>query len=190
MANEVLTKVGTQIAFYDSGNYSPADDGTNYEIGTPTAVALHLSGVANNAGQQSAKADLGATRAPEYEVLAAVDYTGETPTGGLVRVYWLPSTSTTAANGNVAGNSGSNATAPDGAVPGGLTLEEFAAMGQYIGALKVTDDAAVQNGLVSASFRPSSRYGQVLVINGGGDAFEADNVECGVFFNPIVPEIQ
>lgn len=177
--------VGTQIRFFVTGSFSPADAGTNWTIGTPTDVVLTLSGVADGAGRQSTQVDLGATRSSVYEVLGCVDFTGETPTANkTVDYYWLPSTSGTTANGNVAGNSGVDADAPGGAVPGALTIEEFAAMGQYIGSLILSNDASVQNGHVGA-FMPSSRYGQLLVVNNSGDAFEADDVEMHQVFNPI-----
>jgi hypothetical protein len=188
MANEVLLKVGTQIRFSGSG-FSPADSGTDFSIGTPTDVSLTLSGVVNGAGRQSAKADLTATRARLYEVLAAVDFTGETPTSGqTVNFYWAPSTSATTGNGNVAGNSGNDAAAPDGAL-GSITLAQFLLQCQTIGSLVIHDGASVQNGLVSV-FSPSGRYGQMIVVNNSGDPFEADNVEAHVVMNPIVDEIQ
>jgi len=184
-----LYKVGTQIRFFVTGSFSPADAGTNFTIGVPTDVVLTLSGLANAAGRQSAKVDLGATRAPGYEVLGCVDYTGETPTaGGTIDYYWVPSTSATTANGNIAGNSGNDAAAPDGAL-GSITLDEFKKQCQYIGKLVIHDGATVQNGYVG-SFSPSSRYGQLLLINNGGDAFELDDVEMHQVFNPIIPESQ
>lgn len=175
----------TQIRFFVSGSFSPADAATNWTSGTPTDVALTLSGVANGAGRQSAKVDLGSTRHSIYHLYGCVDYTGETPvSGNTVDYYWLPSTSGTTANGNVAGNSGNDAAAPNGTVPSGLTLTEFKRMGIYIGNLPVSDDAAVQNGYVG-SFSPPTRYGQLLVINNGGDAFEADDVEMHQVLSPV-----
>lgn len=188
MPNEVLVKVGTQVRFVGSG-YSPADVGTDFTIGTPTDVTLSLSALANAAGRQSAKANLGATRARQYECLVTVDFTAETPSAqGSVDIYWAPSTSATAGTGNVAGNSGSDAAAPDGAL-GSITLGEFILQCQYIGSLVTHDGASVQNGFAGV-FSPSSQYGQIIVVNNSGDAFEADNVEMGVFLNPIVDEVQ
>jgi len=182
----VQVQEGTQIRFFVTASFSPADSGTNFTQGTPTDVALTLASVADGAGRQSAKADLGANRHALYEVLGCVDFTGESPTSGdTVDYYWLPSTSSTAAVGNVAGNSGSDAAAPNGTVPSGLTVAEFAAMGIYIGSLVVSDDAAVQNGYVGA-FSPPTRYGQLLVVNNSGDAFEADDVEMHQIMNPVV----
>jgi len=176
--------VGTQIRFFLTGSFSPADAGTNWTIGTPTDVALTLAGVADAAGRQSAKVDLGAARSSVYEVLGCVDFTGETPdASGTVDYYWAPSTSTTAGNGNVAGNSGGDADAPDGAL-GTITLAEFIAQCQYIGSLTTHDGASVQNGLVG-TFMPSGRYGQLVVVNNSGDAFEDDDVEMHQVMNPI-----
>lgn len=189
MANEVLVKLGTQIRFFVTGSFSPADAGTNWTIGTPTDVALTLSAVADTAGRQSLKVDLGATRARRYELLACVDFTLETPTAGaVVEYYWAPSVSGTQATGNVAGNSGGDAAAPDGAL-GSITLAEFVLQCQFIGVLVVHDGASVQNGLVGV-FEPSSRYGQLIVKNESGDAFEADDVEMHHVLNPIVDEVQ
>jgi hypothetical protein len=118
-----------------------------------------------------------------------LDFTGETPTvGNSVDYYWAPSTSTTAGTGNVAGNSGGDAACPDGAL-GSITLAEFLKQCQQIGSLIVHDGASVQNGLVRR-FSPSSRYGQLIVVNNSGDAFEADDVEMHQVMNPIVDEFQ
>ena len=160
---------GTQIRFFVSGSFSPADAATNWTRGTPTDVALTLSGLADSAGRQSAKFDFGANRHSMYALFGCVDYTGETPTaGGTVDYYLLPSTSSTTANGNLAGNSGNDAAAPNGAVPSGITLQEFIDIGAVrIGSLVITDDAAVQNGFVGF-VSPPARYGQLLVVNNGG----------------------
>ena len=194
MANELLIQDVdgsslSQIRFFVTGSFSPADAGTNWTIGTPTDVVLTLASVASAAGRQSAKVDLGAVRAEEYTLFGCVDYTEETPVAGqTVDYYWAPSTSTTQANGNVAGNSGADGAAPDGAL-GSITLAEFIKQCVYIGSLVVHDGACVQNGYVGV-LRPPTRYGQLVVVNSGGDAFEADDVEMHQVLNPLVPEIQ
>jgi hypothetical protein len=189
MASEILIKQGTQIRFFVTGSFSPADAATNWTVGSPTDVVLTLSGVADGAGRQSTKVDLGATRAARYSVFGCVDYTGETPTGGTIDYYWAPSSSTTDANGNVAGNSGVDGDAPAGPVPSAITLTEFVRMCQFIGSLRVTDDAAVQNGYVG-TFSPAERYGQLVVVNNGGDVFELDDVEMHQVMNPLIDEAQ
>lgn len=185
LPDELVLQVGTQIRFFVTGSFSPVDVATNWTIGTPTDVVLTLSALADGAGRQSNKVDLGADRAPSYELLGCVDFTGETPTTGeVVEYWWLPSTHTTPANGNVAGNSGVDGAAPDGAL-GSITLTEFKNIGgQFIGKLRIHDGAVVQNGFVGI-LRPTARYGQLLVINESGDAFEADDVEMHQVLNPI-----
>jgi hypothetical protein len=189
MATEILQKVGTQIRFFVTGSFSPADAGTNWTIGTPTDVVLTLSALANAAGRQSAKVDLGATRAAAYELLGCVDFTGETPVAGeRVDYYWAPSTSGTQGSGNVAGNSGADGAAPDGAL-GSITLPEFLKQCIFIGSLVVHDGGVVQNGFVGI-LHPPGRYGQLIVVNESDDAFEADDVEMHQVLNPIVDEAQ
>jgi len=197
MANEVLVKDAggpTIISFNVTASYSPADSGTDWlaETAADTNVAFGwgASPPADGAGWQSAKCDLGATRARRYRVLGCVDFTGETPTaGGTVDYYWAPSESSVAGEANVAGNSGGNAAAPAVAL-GSITLAEFVLQCQYIGSLTVHDGAVVQNGLVSEDFRPCSRRGQLVMVNNSGDAFEADDVEHCQLFVPVTDEIQ
>jgi len=186
--NEVLVKVGTQIIFNVEGSFSPVDVATNWTIGTPTNVVLTLNAVADAAARQSNKVDLGAVRADRFEVLGCVDFTGETPTiGESIDYYWAPSTHATAANGNVAGNSGVDGDAPDGAL-GTILIAEFLDQCIYIGSLIVHDGASVQNGFVGV-FSPPGRYGQLIVVNNSGDVFEADDVEMHQVMNPIVDDI-
>lgn len=189
MANEVLLKHKAQFRFFVSGSFSPADAGTNWTIGTPTDVALTLSAVADGAGRQSAKCDLGSTWPAVHECFGCVDFTGETPSAtGSIDYYWAPSTSATAGNGNVAGNSGGDAAAPDDAL-GSITLAEFLKQCIFIGSLFTHDGASVQNGYVGR-FRPPTEWGQLIVVNNSGDAFEADDVEMHQVLNAIADEIQ
>jgi hypothetical protein len=189
VANEVLQKLGTQKRFCVSGSFSPAAGGTNWTIATPDNVVLTLASLASGSARQSDKVDLGATRARAYELLGCVDFTGETPSAtGQVDYYWAPSVSSTAATGNVAGNNGVDAACPGGAL-GSITLAEFLKMCIYIGSLYTHDGAVVQNGFVGILY-PPGRYGQLIVVNNGGDVFENDDVENHQVLNPIVDEIQ
>lgn len=197
MANEVLVKdeSGAGIIFFGvSGSFSAADSATDWVggfggTGSVTTCTLTQSALADTAGRQSDKVDLGATRARRFALFAAVDFTGETPTAGeRVDYYWAPSTSSTQANGNVAGNSGADAAAPGGAL-GSITLAEFLLQCQFIGSLIVHDGAVVQNGFVGV-FSPSTRYGQLIVVNESGDAFEADDVENHAVMVGIIDEVQ
>lgn len=195
MANEILLKAvsdagaGKQIRFFVTASFSPVDPATNWTIGTPTDAVLTLSGVLDAAGRQSDKVTLPEPRAPLYQLLGCVDFTGETPTtGNTIDYYWAPSTSATQANGNVAGNSGADGDAPDGAL-GSITLDEFLRQCIFIGSLVIHDGAVVQNGVVG-TFSPPTRYGQLIVVNNSGDAFEADDVEMHQVLNPQIEEVQ
>lgn len=186
--SDVTVEDGTQIRLFITGSFSPADVATNFTMGVPTDVVFTRSALADDAGRQSDKFDLGANRAREYMVLSATDFTGETPPGGgRMDYYWLSSTHTTPANGNIAGNSGADAAAPGGAL-GSITLIEFAAIGTFIGSLEIHDGISVQNGEV-ARFSPPTRYGQILEINKSGDALEADDVENHVVLIPIIDDV-
>lgn len=187
--NNVKVTTDTQIRFFVTGSFSPADAGTNWTIGTPTDGALTLSALADGSGRQSIKIDLGDPRPEGYEVFGCVDFTGETPTApGRVDYYWAPSTSATQANGNVAGNSGADAACPDGAL-GSISLAEFIEQCILIGSLITHDGASVQNGYVGPLY-PQTQYGQLIVVNNSGDAFEADDVEAHQVLNPLIPDIQ
>ena len=189
MPNEVPVKQNTQLRFAVAGSFGPGDPGTNWSAGTPTDVALSLSGILNGDGRQSDKVDLGAVRAARFACLGCVDLTGATATiGNTVDYYWAPSTSGTQDTGNVAGNSGADAAAPGGAL-GGITLDEFIAMCQHIGHLTVHDGSVVQNGFVGV-FSPSERYGQLIVVNNSGATFAASNAEAHQILVPIMDEIQ
>lgn len=189
MANIQNVTEGTQIRFFVTGSFSPADAGTNWTVGTPTDVVLTLAGVVDAAGRQSTKVDLGALYHDEYDCYGCVDYTLETPGAtGQIDYYWAPSPVTTQGNGNVAGNSGVDADAPGGAL-GSILIAEFIRQCQFIGSLPTHNGASVQNGYVGR-FSPGARFGQLVVVNNGGDAFENDDVEMHQVLNPVVQELQ
>lgn len=192
-ANEVLLKQGTPIIFGDDVNLNPLDNANNLtdDVGTDTADCdLDHTALANGAAHQSLKCSLGSTWATTFSVMATVDFTGETPTAGnSIDYYWCPSTNATQASGNVAGNSGANAAVCDGCTMTGITDAEFVKLCMYIGSFVHTDDNDVATAFI-AYFRAPMQYGQLVVFNNSGDAFEADNVEAHVAFYPLVVEIQ
>ena len=183
----LAVQVGQQICFGVQGSLNITDPGTDLRIGTPTYVTCTMDGIVAGAMRQSDKADLTQNRASAFEVMASVDFTGETiTTPGTIDFYWAPSTSGTQGSGNVAGNSGVDATVPDGAL-GSITDDEFIAQCDYIGSLTLHDGASVQTGFVGV-FSPSSRYGQLVVVNNCDSNLEAGspaNEENHVVFTPI-----
>ncbi len=179
----------SEIVFGVTASFAPADDGTNMSEGDAVTALITCSAVADGAGRQSDKIDLGALRSELFALYGVPDFTGETPPGtGSVEAFWAPSPSATQANGNLAGNSGADGACPDGAL-GSIIFDEFTPLCQFIGSFSIHNGAVVQNGLVGV-FSPWDRYGQLIVGNQSGDAFEADDVEMHWVLRPIVREGQ
>lgn len=188
MANEVLQKVGTQISFADHAtDFVGGAAKTSLEQAGATDVQIDTTSLADTAGRESAQADLGATRARRYSVMASIEFAATPTTGTLVELYWAPSPDATAANGNPMNIDGVDAAAPSGIG----TLAELVAVCQLIGSFICTNDAttAVQTAWVS-TFSPAERYGILIVKNESGAAFHSDAVETHIVFNPIVDEVQ
>lgn len=185
-ANEILLKKGTPIIFGANATLNPVDDANNLtdDVGTDTVdCELAHTALANAAAHQSIKCDLdtgGTTNkwATTFQVMAVVDFTGETTMvdGNTVDYYWCPSPNATQAIGNVAGNSGADAAVCDGCTVA-VTDAEFVKMCMFIGTLVITNNASVQTGYVG-QFTPPMQHGQLVVFNNSGDSFEADNVEA------------
>lgn len=187
---DITIEVGTQFRFCVSGSFSPASAKSNFTIGSPTNVVLTPGALANAAGRQSDKADLGVNRAPRYNCGISLSFSGETPTAGeRVDVFWAPSVSSTAAQGNIAGNSGVDAAAPGSALPTGLTLDEFLAQCIFIGSLITSDDATVQCATGIGILVPPTRYGQIVVVNRSGDAFANSAAEFAVYLDPMIDDV-
>ena len=187
MANEVLQKVGTQIVFADhAADFSGGTAKSSLEV-AGTDVQLDLTSLANAGGRESAKFDFGATRATAYDCMAAIESDGTGFTAGkTVDFYLAPSPISAAANGNPGQIDG-----VDGAAPSGYgTLAELLLQCMFIGSLVVENTVStVQVGHVGR-FSPPERYGILIVVNNGGQAFLNDAVEHHVVFNPIVDEVQ
>lgn len=179
MANEILVKSGTPVVFANSGDYSSTNSGY-----TRTAQ-INLTSIANGAARQSDKVDLGATRAFRYSVRVGMEIDVAPAAGTLVEFYWSASFSGTAGTGNEGGASGA-----DGAWKAGEE-DEWKKQLIHLGNLCLTNDAAptVQVQTIG-SFSPPTRYGQVIVLNKSGQAFEGDAVEMYVALNPLPDEVQ
>lgn len=189
MPNEILIKVGTQLSFADhAGDFAPAA-GTKLETGTPTDVDLATASVSDAAAVNSDKVDLGATRAAQYSVDAAIEFAATPTAGSTVDLYWSPSPISAAGNGNPG--------KPDGVVgaytgDGAGTVAESVKQMQFIGFF-VSTDLPTATGVQVAHvgiFTPSQRYGQLVLVNNSGAALHSDDVETHVVMTPIVDEIQ
>ena len=193
MANKVLIlemdSTPDQITFADfAGDFNPtAANDLRHASAIDTEVQLSLATVADGAARQSTKVDLDSLRAREYHVRAAFELAATPTAGDVIELYWAPSQHTTAANGNAGGASGA-----DGAYVGyAANLDEAVLQLIYIGPFICTVDttATVQVAEVGI-FSPPERYGSLIVKNESAAAFHADDVECHVVFDPIIPEIQ
>jgi hypothetical protein len=184
MSNNILYTVGTPIVIADA-TYSP---GANTTLGTRTDD-IDVTDLAAAAARQSDKIDLGATRAPYYDVRVTFEPATDPATGGSLQLYWSASHSGTAAVGNMAGCSGA-----DGAYTGYSTILLAAALTQMeligIAPAGIANDGdGVQISHVGI-FSPSSRYGCVVVYNNMSVALHSDSVEFAILLEPIIPQIQ
>ena len=185
MASDISLTVGTQILFNLSASYAPANALTDIELATATDVEIDFTDTAAAAAEQSAKADLGANRAPEYAVHAAFEFATAPVTGETVDLYWSASPIATAGTANPGYCTGT--AVPYTGTPG--TIAEGLAQLMYIGSLVCSADATgtIQMGLVSTFCSPT-RYGSLVVFNNTSDAFHSDAVESAVSFTPIIPQ--
>lgn len=187
MANETKITVGAQFCFRDSTDFNPAASTTDYRVGTPTYGQLDLTSLANAAGRESAKIDLGAARAEAHAVYGAFEMAATPVVGERIDVYWYASPEATAGDANPHDIGGADAAAPSGYG----TLAELLANLIFIGSLITTDDATttVQHGFIGILYSPT-RYGGVVVVNESDAAFVANADEHHVLLEEILPQYQ
>lgn len=183
MANEILAKVGSNsIVWADH-----AGDFGDSPLAGVIQGQLTLVSLADGAARQGAKADLGATRAPKYSVTLRVEFDVAPVSGTIVSLYYASSPHATAGTANPGGTSGADA-AYTGTT--GDSLADSLKQLDLIGVLICTSDLATVVQQQTFVYAPSERYGMPVVFNEGGQAFEGDDIEMSVTFNPIVDEIQ
>ena len=184
MANEVLQKVGTQLSFADhAGDFGPTAANV-IEVGTPTNVDLALTTLAADTYVNSDQFDFGATRAAQFSVIAAIEWS-VAPTAGTTVEFWLaPSPSSGATIGNTGGTDG-----VDGAYTGYSGAAEGVAQLMPLGVLVASNDAVVQIAYIG-KFSPPERFAQLVVRNNTDQSFNADDVEMNVVITPIIDEVQ
>lgn len=187
MPNEVLLKTGTQLSFADhAGDFAPAA-ANSLEQGTPTDVQLSLASVADAAARQSAKFDLGATRADWYKIMAAFELAATPTAGEIIELYigWSPDA--TAANGNPGGLSGSDAAYTGYSSNLAASVKQLQLVGTFVCTAQATGTVQIAD---CGLFTPAERYGVLVVKNESGAAFHSDDVESHVVFDPIISEVQ
>jgi hypothetical protein len=188
---QALDGTPKSICFADhAGDFSPTtanDLRVTTDGSFETDAQLSMASVANNAGRQSAKVDLGENRAQLYKVRAALEFAATPTAGNLVELYWAPSPFSSAANGNAG-----NATGSDAAYAGyssnlDASVKQLDLIGVFVCTAQATGTIQVAEVGV---FMPSERYGSLVVKNASGAAMHSDDVECNIVFDPIIPESQ
>jgi len=182
MPTEALVKNGTPVVWADTTDY------TGTVSGLTRTSQIDLTSVASGASRQGAKVDLGATRAAKYEVLIAVEFASGAISDETVDIYLAWSPSSTAANANPGGVSGSDAAYTGTA---GDSLADSVKQLEYVGSLTTTADqtTVVQYGKVGELFAPS-RYVSPVLVNNSTGALVADAVEMYIALIPIIDELQ
>jgi hypothetical protein len=195
MANEILTNFGSLkcITFANHGVYVPTG-GNIIEVGTPQDVDMDWNGgstgIITGEARESDKVDLGNGSdiwAPEYTMIACIEYFTAPTTGTSIDFYWGSSTQLTAANGNPGFLTGVDADYT--ASP--ATLAEGLSQLEPIGSMMLTADTEFHIQQIG-TFAPKTRYGILVAHNNAtGQAIAAtDAIETALVFIPVIPEIQ
>ena len=150
-------------------------------------AAITLASLANAAGRQSVKLDLGATRAALYRVKATFEIAATPTAGNSIDLYWAPSTSGTAGTDNPA-----NVTGTDAAYAGyssNLTaaIKQLVFIGSFVCTAQAT--STVQAAIVG-SFNPQLRYGSLVVVNNSGAALHSTETNQAITLVPVEDVIE
>ncbi len=187
--NEVHIKNNVPFLFHSSAHSPTAINDLTSQ--TPTTVDLTLdeggTGLADTEAINSDQVDLGATRAPQYAVKAALEWFAAITAGAVVEFYWSWSDNSVVTDGNSGKPDG-----VDGAWTGdgGGTVQETVRQLQFIGVFSTTDLLGVQIADVGV-FSPLARYGQMIVVNESGTLLcGTDDIESAVLMSPVYPDIQ
>lgn len=192
MANKILLDEfdGTpaQITFRDTTDYSPtAANDLRHASATDTEVQIDCTSLSDTAARQSAKADLGAIRAPLYHCRAAIEFAATPTAGEVVELYWAPSQHATAGTGNPGNATGADAVYAGYSSNLADSIKQLQLIGYFVNTAQATSTVQVAEvGL----FEPAERYGSLIVKNESGAAFHSDMVETAFYFDPVYPEIQ
>jgi len=177
---DILLASGTPIILGNSGDYSPTAGASL--TGTRTHQ-LNLTGLVAGAYRQSAKFDMGATRAQRYFCRAAIEPASAPAAGGAVEVFLGLSDNATAANNNPGNLSGADAAYTG---YGAAATDATECIGQLtrIGQVIASADADIMVSTLGV-FIPYLRYGMIVVRNGFSVNLGADAVEMSVQLFPI-----
>lgn len=175
-------KYGSQWVFRDTTDFNPTA-ANDLRLGSPTAVQLDLTSLANQAARQSDKFDLDSSWGLALVLQAALEFQATPTSGASVFFYMAWSESATAGTANPGGVSGS-----DGAYSGySSNLNASLAHLDPLGAMPVTVQTA---GTVQVGPKllviPKARYGTLVVVNESGAALHTDAVEAHVTLTELL----
>jgi len=165
MSNEVLVKQGTSKVWKAAGG----------------DYAITLASIADGAGRQGVKGDLGEKFAPRYAVTLEINLDAAPTAGKTIELYWAASHDNTTFPGGADGTDAAYKAAEE---------DEWKKQLLLIGCLVVTADADAVVQTQVFVFCPPARYGAPLVINKTGQAFEGDNDSHQITFTPLIDEVQ
>lgn len=145
-------------------------------------AAITMASVANAAGRQSVKLDLGATRAELYDVYVDVEMAATPTAGNTIDLYWGPSSSGTPGTDNPGNMTGADAAYAGYSSNLAATLPQLQAVGSLVLTAQAT--STVQKGYVGR-FSPAHRYGSLAVVNNGGSAIHSSDSNFQVRLVPV-----
>lgn len=175
--------IGTPIVLADTTDYGSG----SAALGARTDQ-IDLTSLASDAARQSDQVDFTANLDLEYVVAAAIEFDTAPTAGETMDLYIAWSNDSTAADGNPAGISGSDAAYTGYSSNLANSLKQL----QYVGSLVSTVQIAttVQVDTAIATITPRARYGTLVVHNNTSDALEGDAQEMAVRFTPLTTQIQ
>ena len=180
LPDNILVQSGTAIVFADTTDHAPGATASN-NLGTRTHQ-IDLTGVADSAARQSDKVDLGATRAEVYSVTAAFEIAATPTAGEVIELWWAPSPSGTAGQGNPGAVAGADAAYAGYSSNMAAAIRQLQFIGDFVCTAQAT--GTIQVGIVG-NLRPKHRYGTLVVRNESGAALHSDAVEMSVLLLPI-----
>ena len=176
---------GTAIIWADTTDYTD-----NNGLGARTHQ-IDLTGVADSAYRQGAKADFGVNRAPFYRIRFEGNFAATPGDGKKVIFYIAWSEHATAGTGNDANASGTDADYTGYSTDADDAIEQADKVGEFTCVDSVVTTTE-QLGNVPGHFRAKARYGSIIVRNESGAAFHTDGNmdDTAIAVYPVEHQVQ
>ena len=185
MPTEILRKTGTPIVW-------AASDFNGAVSGYTRTYDLDLDSLADAAARQGIRGDLGAARADIFHVYAGIELNVAAAAGAAIYYYWSESISATAGVGNTGfctGVEGAYTGSEDGTIA--TSVKQLTLIGVF--PLEVDAEGSSEDSVQIAKVGELPlplQYGQPVVWNESGQAFQADGIHSFIALVPIIPESQ